>query len=273
MGVKSNKGSEEVLIDAMRRVALVDDPDTRKILYKTILKSRFFVPVPGRVDIKNLGNNNRVQFEKGDQIQLITGVDPHGRPAILVFTDRDELLKWRPSGSQFVILESQSLFRLAVHNEYQAIIVNPAGPIGGMLSRAEFEMLAEGSIPIGLVDERIMTFHSPSSKSLRPGPLSKLPAEDFIRALMSECRNIGAINRVYLFEASSKGGNNRLVIAIQLGETLDGSQVDSLVKQLVDVVQSNSNIPRYFDVMILGDDDYSQSVIKQADVIYSRSAE
>jgi hypothetical protein len=126
----------------MREVALKDSFLTRRALYEALLRSVLLVPVanPPHADgWKTLSQDTTLQF--------IATRGPDGQKWLLAFSDSASLQRWKPSGSSFVGLEAITLFGLATQNEFDAIIVNVAGPTGGEITRVEFELLARGVSP------------------------------------------------------------------------------------------------------------------------------
>jgi len=80
-------------------------------------------------------------------VQLLSQRGPKGELIWMAFTDEKALSQWRSAGSHYLVLPGTQLFHMAVENQVDSVLVNCAGPVGGQVSKAEIQMLAEGKIP------------------------------------------------------------------------------------------------------------------------------
>jgi hypothetical protein len=126
----------------IRDLAGGDTPERRRSFYETVLTSKLMLATPGQEPEGKV----RVADET-TTIRFIATTGPDGKPAMVVFTSEAALLAWRPVGCIYTVLSAKDVFPLALQAGMGAIVINPSGPVGGILMRREIEFLAEGRVP------------------------------------------------------------------------------------------------------------------------------
>src|SRR6476646_1093903 len=154
-GPSSAKGQPDFqnspLPAAMLAVAHGDSPETRRVLYESMLKTWFLVPTreavadePGLHDIQE---NTAAMFSLEH--------DPAGLLVAVAFTDEEALRNWNKT-IPWVALQGTGFFQAVASTEAEEIVINPyeldnpASKMirpGGRVKRWEFEELAQGNLP------------------------------------------------------------------------------------------------------------------------------
>ncbi len=122
------------LLDADLRQAIeariaADTPETRRALYQQLLAATCWFPTEG-------------------ESSAISGTrDEEGRTYLLACTDPMALARVEPHAKSLLALTAGKLCEAALAHRFDGIVINPAGPVGGALTRAEIEALARGQLP------------------------------------------------------------------------------------------------------------------------------
>jgi hypothetical protein len=154
-GPSSAKGQPDFqnspLPAAMLAVAHGDSPETRRVLYESMLKTWFLVPT--REAVADEPGLHDVQESTADSFSLEH--DPAGLLVAVAFTDEEALRNWNKT-IPWVALQGTAFFQAVASTEAEEIVINPyelddpASKMirpGGRVTRWEFEELAEGRIP------------------------------------------------------------------------------------------------------------------------------
>ncbi|MEI8383179.1 MAG: SseB family protein [Planctomycetota bacterium] len=71
-----------------------------------------------------------------------------GELVMVTFSDPTAIKRWKPDAPGFVAMTSQNAFQIMLENGFTELSINPAGPVGCKLSRAEVECLSRGEMPV-----------------------------------------------------------------------------------------------------------------------------
>src|SRR4051812_24792927 len=129
------------LLDAVSVVAHDDNPETRRALYNALLNSTLLAPTRDEPGNEAASGWTTAQQDAG--IPLVTLRNPQGQIAVPVFTDEGALNAWRPEGGPYIGFRGRDFFKIAQQNNTEAILLNPAGPAGGEITRREITALAQ----------------------------------------------------------------------------------------------------------------------------------
>ncbi len=153
-----NVNLEKVMLEMSRH----PDMKVRRVLYSELLKSILLLPTPGPLEASSSGIPLK-------EVQLVTQPGTQNEVVWIVFTNRTALQQWRHHHEDaYIAIQGSSLFALAVQNRVESILINPAGPIGGKITRMELQMLAEGTFP-GMGDGKTHTIGTKEQTSIRMG--------------------------------------------------------------------------------------------------------
>jgi hypothetical protein len=124
----------EELHQAIEAAAADNTPEHRRRVYQLLLDTEYCVPSAGGTG-------------EGESLTITATENSTGERVLIVFTDPCALNRWAPDRPAFAVLRADRLFELVLENGFVQVQINPAGPAGGQLSRAEVESLAQGVIP------------------------------------------------------------------------------------------------------------------------------
>jgi hypothetical protein len=92
--------------------------------------------VPDGIDV------NGTVLQQDTALSILTTLMPDGGTALLAFTD-EESLRARTPGNPYVGMHSRDLLQVVVDQEYDALIINAAGPWAGV-PREDIVRILEG---------------------------------------------------------------------------------------------------------------------------------
>lgn len=117
-------------IEAFRHSRSVED---HRELYRVLLSLTYCVPTSG-----GEGESRTISALKNEADEL----------TLAAFSDPAALQRWTEGAQSMLVMTAEKLFEFALENNFREIRINPAGPVGGSLSHAEFALLAKGEIPV-----------------------------------------------------------------------------------------------------------------------------
>jgi hypothetical protein len=130
-------GTDRLLNEDLHRAmeAVAKDPtaEHRRRLYEWLAKITYCVP-----------SNNH----DAGGLTISASRNERGEMVMVAFSDPCALKRWLPNPPEFLAVAAWKLFEIMLENGFAEIVINPAGPAGGKLSRSEVERLARGEIPL-----------------------------------------------------------------------------------------------------------------------------
>jgi hypothetical protein len=229
------------LVAAIRSVAERDDAGTRERFYASLLESTLLLPTDPEAD----GD------ARTDGLRLFTtppGDD--GSWKLLAFTDTEAATAWRRNGVTLTSRPAKELFAFAVASPTSGIVLNPAGPAGGELTRREFTTLAEGSIPTSgseAVEE--LTLEAGAPVVVRAP--ERRPGEAFLGVLRMALEEARRVRSAWLADVAF--GSGELHPAV--GVAIDGEPSDEELRQAFDAVMTRLQPllghGRYLDFVVI----------------------
>ena len=200
---------------AMLAVAHGDSPETRRVLYESMLKTWFLVPTreavpdaPGFHDIK-----------EGTAASFSLEHDPAGLLVALAFTDKEALRNWNKT-IPWVALQGTGFFQAVAGTEAEEIVINPyelddpASKMirpGGRVRRWEFEELAQGNIPQIQADDDAETQTAQSVLVTMP---TQMPAPEVFDALGATASKFTDVVALYFAQVIYPDGEPRWTVAV-----------------------------------------------------------
>jgi len=238
------------LLRAMQRVSEGEKPKARQALYQELLKSTLLIPIEGELEGHEPGR--WVTLSEGMDVAFVTARDSEGQVAFMAFTDPGTLRSWRPEGSRYVALGGPDLFALALNNDAAAILVNPAGPVGGEITRREIQMLAEGAVPDPeTMDSSTAQVSMPQGTNLMIGAPAVPPAHELVDRLMGILDEQPEVSEAYIFQTVMGQGVPHLVIGIKLDGAVVTHRIDEIAQTIMDRIQPSLSPGEFVDLMIL----------------------
>jgi len=235
-GPSSAKGQPDFqnspLPAAMLAVAHGDSPETRRVLYESMLKTWFLVPTreavadePGLHDIQE---NTAAMFSLEH--------DPAGLLVAVAFTDEEALRNWNKT-IPWVALEGTGFFQAVASTEAEEIVINPyelddpASKMirpGGRVTRWEIEELAEGRIPDGESNQQEV-----ESQSVLVTMPKQMPTSEMFEAMGKAARAFPEIAGMYFGQVIYPDGEPHWTIAVEFAADPPAKLVKHIMASLV----------------------------------------
>jgi SseB protein N-terminal domain/SseB protein C-terminal domain len=263
------------LLTAMDAVAHDDSQEKRQHLYRTLLDVIFLVPVPEVP--ANLKRGPAVTTTT-EPLRLPLLRDSNGNKFIPVFSDLEALRNWDPN-APYIGLHSVDLFKTALSSDVDHIAINLFDPIrkmirsGGTVTRQEFQLLAGGQIPSGVVGKAI-AFDLKPGQRLAMGIPAQEPKQEIMEALLSTAKTIEIISAIYLAQIGSQQNQkwiSQTLLGIQLSKAgVTPEQKEKIVKHLIDCIHPRLGQHEFLDFMFV-EGALGQQVKSHGKLLYQRA--
>ncbi|HET9493937.1 MAG TPA: enhanced serine sensitivity protein SseB C-terminal domain-containing protein [Chloroflexia bacterium] len=231
------------LLNAMRGVALNDNPETRDVLYRELSAATFLLPQPEPTPGKAPGFS---WYEVGTPFSALAERDLRGRLVLPVFTDTTALFAWAPREANYVAMPAATLWALALQVRADAVVINVAGPSGGEVTRGEVQVLAQGGIP---GPDGAYVFPEGGTAQVRyPEPE---PPEGLVGALWKAAAAHPGIESVYLVDVMIGQGEEHLLAGIEFSPLPTDEELPEIMRALGDSVMPWVDQDRYVDFIVL----------------------
>jgi SseB protein N-terminal domain/SseB protein C-terminal domain len=202
--VGENAGLERVMTEMSAR----PDIKVRRVLYQELLKGTLLLPTPGPAHLPPGGAPLK-------EVQVVTRPGAPGETVWIAFTGLEPLrLWWGQPGSPHLAVKGEELFPLALRNRVDTLLINPAGPIGGRLTRMEIQMLAERTIPME-DGGGLQGLQAGAGSEIRIGPPSRLPEAALVDYLRAEMGRNRLVRAGYLAAIEIGSGAPHWLLALQ----------------------------------------------------------
>jgi len=228
----------------MQQIVHSDKPSLRKAFYEKLLGATFLLPTtaePSRI----LPPGCPLIDDHGEETGFLATTDPEGKPALFIFTSESALTAWRPNDQHHVEMESGELFRFALANEINSIVINAGDASAGFLSRGEIQALADNLLPTQ-IDNGVAAQSLSESNKIAIKPLSTSPAKELINMICQQASEHDSIEAVYLAEGTIGNDRSRLIVALQLTV---GSSADKVMSAIAKPIQSALPDGEYIDFL------------------------
>jgi hypothetical protein len=154
------------LLQAMHVVALNDTPENRGNLYREFLNSWVWICVN---ELPEGWKPGMTTVSAGMTIPVVTTNNAKGNRVLPAFTDPAALANYDPN-TPSVAFPAVEIFKIALQLGVDDVLVNPFDPVrkpirpGGIVTRREFEALAQGLIPQRTPDGKgqVLTVQKPT---------------------------------------------------------------------------------------------------------------
>lgn len=202
---------------AMLAVAHGDSPETRRVLYESMLKTWFLVPTreaepdaPGFHDIQE-GTAASFSLEH-DSASLLVAV---------AFTDEEALRNWNKT-IPWIALQGTGFFQAVASTQAEEIVINPyelGDPAskmirpGGRVTRWELEELAQGNLPL-IPAGGDAESQTPPQSVLVTMP-TNMPAPEVFAALGAAARKHSDVVALYFAQVIYPDGEPHSTVAVE----------------------------------------------------------
>src|SRR6478735_3811560 len=202
---------------AMLAVAHGDSPETRHVLYESMLKTWFLVPT--REPVTDTPGFHDVQENTASVFSLEH--DPAGLLVAVAFTDEEALRNWNKT-IPWIALQGTGFFQAVASTEAEEIVINPyeldnpASKMirpGGRVKRWEFEKLAQGELPLIPVDDGAET--QTASQSVLVTMPTQMPAPEVFAAMGAAARKFADVVALYFAQVIYPDGEPHWTVAVE----------------------------------------------------------
>ncbi|HEY3330602.1 MAG TPA: SseB family protein [Capsulimonadaceae bacterium] len=115
---------------ALNAVVEDDNRENREAVYRILLRTSF--------SLKDTGSGS------GTSVAMLV---EDGHRLIVACSDPNALRKWDKSATDILVAPPKLFFDLVLSSDADGVVLNPAGPVGGRITRREIEYLSRGEIP------------------------------------------------------------------------------------------------------------------------------
>jgi hypothetical protein len=201
---------------AMLAVAHGDSPETRRVLYESMLKTWFLVPT--REAVPDAPGFHDVQ--EGTAASFSLEHDPAGLLVAVAFTDEEALRNWNKT-IPWIALQGAAFFQAVASTEAEEIVINPyelddpASKMirpGGRMKRWEFEELAHGNLPEVQADE---SAEMQTGQSVLVTMPTQMPAAEVFDALGATARKFTDVVAMYFAQVIYPDGEPHWTVAVE----------------------------------------------------------
>jgi hypothetical protein len=225
---------------AMLAVAHGDSPETRHVLYESMLKTWFLVPtrerVPDAPGFHDVQENTAAMFSLEH--------DPAGLLVAVAFTDEEALRNWNKT-IPWVALQGTGFFQAVAGTEAEEIVINPyelddpdskmIRP-GGRVRRWEFEELAQGNLPEIQADDDAETQPAQPQSVLVTMP-KHMPSAEMFKALANSAKAFPEVAAMYFAQAIYPDGKAHWTIAVEFATGVSGPEIEPAMTALTKEAQ------------------------------------
>jgi type III secretion system (T3SS) SseB-like protein len=202
---------------AMLAVAHGDSPETRRVLYESMLKTWFLVPTreapPDAPGFHDIQENTAAMFSlEHDSAGLLVAV---------AFTDEEALRNWHKT-IPWVALQGAAFFQAVASTGAEEIVINPyelddpaAKMIrpGGRVKRWEFEELAHGDLPQTPADDGAET--QTALQSVLVTMPTQMPAPEVFDTMSAAARKFTYVVALYFAQVIYSDGEPHWTVAVE----------------------------------------------------------
>jgi hypothetical protein len=251
---------------AMLAVANGDSPQTRRVLYESMLETWFLVPT--REMVTDPPGFHAVPGNAADSFTLEK--DSAGQVVAVAFTDEEALCNWNKSIA-WVALQGTAFFQAIADTQAEEIVINPYEPEdpgskmirpGGRVTRWEFEDLAQGMNP----QDRVAPAPSAETQGVLVSMPKHMPSREMFSAFVEAARSFSQVSGMYFAQVTHPHGNSHWTIAVEFVPGVSNEVFQSAIANLGKEVQKASR--KTID-LLPASSPLGQSIVTTGKKIYS----
>jgi len=202
---------------AMLAVAHGDSPETRRVLYESMLKTWFVVPT--REAVPDAPGFHDIQ--EGTAASFSLEHDSAGLLVAVAFTDEGALRNWHKT-LPWIALQGTACFQAVASTGAEEIVINPYDSgdpnskmvrPGGRVTRWELEALAQGDIPQNQAEGHAAMHDSPQSVLVTMP--TQMPAAEVFDALGATARKFADVVALYFAQVIYPDGEPHWTVAVE----------------------------------------------------------
>lgn len=267
------KLENRALLRAIDAVANDDCPGNRQSLYRILLNVILLVPIPELPVNLTRGPSG---VATNEPLKLPVLRDKDGQKFIPAFSDLEALRNWDPN-APYIGLTSIDLFKTALTSDVAHIAINLFDPIrrmirpGGTVTRQEFQLLAEGRLPSGVVGPAV-SFQLQEGEQVFVGTPTNEPPPEIVEALLSTAKTIENVDALYLAQIAAQKDHHAIsqtVIGVELAEEIPLQQKKPIIGKLADSIRPLLPQNQFLDFMFV-DDALGKEIKSRCKLLYRR---
>ena len=248
---------------AIKSVAADNTPESRAVLYQTLLQSTLILPTPESEDLSQVEDP---QFLTEDEaLTFMTYENDAGGIVMIAFTDEDAALTWEPEGLPYIGLRGLDLILIAAENQVAEIAINPASPEGYRMQQDEIAALAEGESPASETAPPVVT--APGTTVL-VGPPDEKPPRSWREALTEILTHYPSVESAYLFQLHVPPQGGRNVIGLVLYEGMSAAAQERMMDTMLSEFEGNLPTGQALEFVLIDDPDFLRTVQDTVSPIY-----
>lgn len=240
---------------ALKSVAANNTPETRAVLYQTLLQSTLIMPTPESEDLSQVEDP---QFLTEDEaLTFMTYENDAGGIVMIAFTDEDAALTWEPEGLPYIGLRGLDVILIAAENKVAEIAINPASPEGYRMQQDEIAALAEGESP---ASETAPPFVAAPGTTVLVGPPDEKPPRSWREALTEILTHYPSVESAYLFQLHVPPQGGRNVIGLVLYEGMSAAAQERMMDTMLSEFEENLPTGQALEFVLIDDPDFLRTV-------------
>jgi hypothetical protein len=217
---------------AMLAVANHDSDANRRVLYASMFKTWFLVPIKKVPEPDSPGFHD---VREDTASSFVLENDSEGALVAVAFTDEEALRNWN-SSLPWIALQGVGFFQTVLSTDVEEIVINPFEPENpgsklvrpaGRITRWEFEWLAQGLSP----QDHLEDDAGPPSGS-QPSVLvtmpKQMPTAEIFRAIGECAQAFTEVLGMYFAQLVYPDGSHR-AIAIEFAAGISGEQIERVM--------------------------------------------
>jgi hypothetical protein len=229
--VFKSKTANTKMDSLLKKMETDQNPKLRQRFFAELLNCKLFVATPGEA-ASELPSVCPVTNDHEETLGFIAIRDPEGKPAMIVFTGETSLSAWQRDECGHLEMPAADVFKMAVGNQINSLVINPKGPHSVFVSQSELHALAEGSIPQpsvnGITAQKIAQNKMVLGKPVLP------PRRGLVLEVKKQSESHPEIMAAYIVQGVIGDGEPHLVIALQM---IDGSSVTEVITPIAQSIQ------------------------------------
>jgi hypothetical protein len=248
------------LDDALAALVERDTSETRATFYAALLDSTVMLPAPKAATEEE---------DLPEDIPLVTLQSDSGATILIAFSNEEAIDAWEGDDFDFVGLRGLDLVLIAVQNDIDEVILNPASRARRHMSRETLTALARGEYASEL---------APSSGEVSLGTTvlidrpEEAPPAAWRQTMVGLLKNYPSILSAYYFGLHLPKEGRRNVVGLALHPGMDVDAQERLMATLVEEVADLLPRDQTLDFVVLDAPDFLQTVADTVRPLYEAAA-
>jgi hypothetical protein len=256
----------------MLAVAKHDSDANRRVLYESMFKTWFLVPIKAMPEPDTPGFHD---VREDTASSFVLENDSAGARVAVAFTDEEALRNWN-SSLPWIALQGAGFFQAVLSTDAEEIVVNPFEPENpnsklirpaGRITRWEFEWLAQGLSPQDHLDDDAEP-QSESPQSVLVTMPKQMPSAEIFKAISESAQAFPEVLGMYFAQLIYPDGHPHCAIALEFAPGISGEQIERVMIAIKK--EAGSHFPKKETLDVFpASTTLGQSVAKSGEKFYS----